>query len=57
LSRNLPVTVVNHHNGPHAFDLFDNSAASGDVVRQTLEFLRRRFNPSVVPAAGSAIDS
>jgi hypothetical protein len=40
LSRNLPVTVVNHHVGPHAFDLFDNSAASHDLVRQTLRFLQ-----------------
>jgi hypothetical protein len=40
LARNLPMTVVNHATGPHAFDLFDDSDTSREVVRQILAFLR-----------------
>jgi dienelactone hydrolase len=40
LARNLPVTVVNHATGPHAFDLDDDSEASRDIVRQVLSFFR-----------------
>ena len=40
LSRNLPVTVVNHADGPHAFDLFDNSKTSCEIIRQMLAFMR-----------------
>jgi acetyl esterase/lipase len=39
LSRNLPLTVMNHPQGPHAFELFDDSAVSRHIVRLTLEFL------------------
>lgn len=40
LSSNLPVTVVNHSTGPHAFDLFDDSDTSREIVREILAFLR-----------------
>ena len=40
LAANLPLTVVNHANGPHAFDLFDDSETSRQVIRQVLGFLR-----------------
>jgi hypothetical protein len=40
LSRNLPVTVVNHAAGPHAFDLFDESETSHEIIRQILAFMR-----------------
>ena len=43
LRENRPVTVVNHHTGPHAFDVTDNSQASRDVIRAVLEFLRARL--------------
>src|SRR5215210_5219422 len=39
LARNLPITVVNHAAAPHAFDLFDDSDATREVVRQILAFL------------------
>jgi hypothetical protein len=39
LRRNLPVTVVNHHKGRHAFDIEDNSHATRAVVKQVLVFL------------------
>jgi hypothetical protein len=43
LIENLPMTFVNHPEGPHAFDLFDDSRASRDIVRQTLRFLRQHL--------------
>jgi len=43
LKENLPMTFVNHAEGPHAFDLFDDSRTSRDIVRQTLSFLRQHL--------------
>jgi dienelactone hydrolase len=40
LRHNLPVTVVNHAEAPHAFDLFHDSEASREIIRQTLRFLQ-----------------
>jgi hypothetical protein len=40
LARNLPVTVVNHATGPHAFDMLDGSATTRDIVAHILAFLR-----------------
>jgi hypothetical protein len=40
LARNVPLTLVNHASGPHAFDLFDDSRTTRSVVRQILAFLR-----------------
>jgi acetyl esterase/lipase len=40
LAANLPVTVVNHATGPHAFDVFDPSDTSREAIRQVLAFLR-----------------
>jgi hypothetical protein len=40
LARNLPVTLVNHATGSHAFDLDDDGATSREVVKQALAFLR-----------------
>jgi hypothetical protein len=37
---NLPITVVNHPTGPHAFDLMEDSEGSREIVRQILAFLR-----------------
>lgn len=39
IAANLPITFVNHAEGPHAFDLFDDRRVSRDIVRQTLAFL------------------
>jgi hypothetical protein len=44
LALNRPVTVVNHHTAPHAFDTADNSDASRAVIRQLLEFLRQTLS-------------
>jgi acetyl esterase/lipase len=40
LACNLPVTLVNHATGPHAFDLFDDSETTREIVRRVLAFLR-----------------
>lgn len=40
VQRNLPVTFVNHHNGPHAFDIEDDSDATRAIVRQMLAYLQ-----------------
>lgn len=40
LLRNVPITLVNHTTGQHAFDLFDNSPATQVVVQQVLDFLQ-----------------
>jgi hypothetical protein len=43
LLANLPMTLVNHAEGPHAFDLFDDSRTSRDILRQLLRFLRQHL--------------
>ena len=40
LTRNLPVTCVNHPDGPHAFDLFHDSEATREIIRQILRFMQ-----------------
>jgi acetyl esterase/lipase len=44
LWRNLPITLVNHAQGPHAFDLYDDSETTREIVRQILAFLRFRLS-------------
>jgi acetyl esterase/lipase len=43
LSRNLPITFVNHATGPHAFDLLQDSETSREIIRQVLSFLRAQL--------------
>jgi hypothetical protein len=43
LAENLPLTLVNYAEGRHAFDLFDDSPTSRDIVIQTLRFLRQHL--------------
>ncbi len=43
LRENLPLTLVNHAEGPHAFDLFDDTRPSREVLRQTLRFLQQHL--------------
>ena len=40
LAHNLPITLVNHASGPHAFDLSDDSEVSREVVRRILTFMQ-----------------
>ena len=39
VTRNLPITFVNHPEGPHAFDLFHDSEETREIVRRVLGFL------------------
>ena len=39
LASNLPITVINHASGPHAFDLFDETETSRRIIRDVLAFL------------------
>jgi len=43
LARNLPVSMVNHPGGVHAFDLEEDSEASRGIIRQVLTFLRQHL--------------
>lgn len=40
VSRNLPVTFVNHHSAPHFFDVMHDSETSRQIIRQILDFMR-----------------
>jgi len=40
LARNLPITVVNHATGPHAFDTADDSETTRGIIRSILGFFR-----------------
>ena len=45
LDRNLPVTLVNHREAPHAFDLFHDGEITRAIVRSILEFLLFHLPP------------
>lgn len=45
LAGNLPITLLNLPASPHAFDLFDSSAASRRAIRQILAFLQANLLP------------
>ena len=45
LLRNLPVTLLNHAGGSHAFDLLQESEATRATIRQVLEFLGSYLAP------------
>jgi hypothetical protein len=40
LTRNLPVSLINHSDGPHAFDLFHDSEVSREIIRRILRFMQ-----------------
>ncbi len=40
-ARELPVTLVDHPEAPHGFDLIDDSARTREVIEEVLAFLRR----------------
>lgn len=43
LALNLPITLVNHRDAPHSFDLFCDDATSRHVIAQILQFVRDRL--------------
>jgi dienelactone hydrolase len=40
MRENLPITFVNHPAAPHAFDLFDNSESSREIIKRILTFFQ-----------------
>ena len=40
LARNMPLTVMNHATGPHAFDTADDSETTRNIIRSILGFFR-----------------
>jgi hypothetical protein len=46
LRLNLPLTLVNHPTGPHAFDIVDDSPTSREIVKQILGFFRHHLLPA-----------
>lgn len=53
LARNLPLTLANHPDAPHAFDLLHDSETSREVIRQILTFLRFHLLPAAPSGHGS----
>lgn len=45
LAHNLPVTLVNHATGPHAFDLEDDGPGARAAIRQVLAFFAAHLQP------------
>lgn len=44
LAANLPLTLVNYPEGPHAFDLFADTETSREIIKRVLGFLRFELN-------------
>jgi acetyl esterase/lipase len=40
LQKNMPVTLINNADAPHAFDLFHDSEASREIIRGILRFMQ-----------------
>jgi hypothetical protein len=51
LSRNLPLSLINHATGGHGFDLDEHTAISRGIVRQVLVFLQLHLDAQSEPAA------
>ena len=43
---NRPITFVNHADGPHAFDIVQDSPASRAIIKQALGFLNAQLTPA-----------
>jgi hypothetical protein len=48
LRANLPLTLINHHNAPHAFDIGEDTEVSRLTVMRTLAFLQLNLHPGVM---------
>jgi acetyl esterase/lipase len=49
LASNLPMTVINHATGSHAFDISERSDATRAIVEQTLAFFARQGSATPAP--------
>jgi dienelactone hydrolase len=50
LTTNLPLTLVNYPDGPHAFDLFADTETSREIIKGVLAFLRSKLSTMVSSA-------
>src|SRR5262245_50617896 len=54
LHQDLPVRLVNHPGVPHAFDLFDDTEATREIIREILRFMQFHLvGPVLADRAGS----
>ena len=44
LRRNVPLTFANHPEGPHAFDMVDDSERTREIIGMTVAFLKSALN-------------
>ena len=47
MSQNQPMTLVNHADAPHSFELYDDGPAARFILRQALEFLQSQLRTTV----------
>jgi dienelactone hydrolase len=40
-ARHLPITLIDHPDGPHGFDLMDDSERSREIIKRALAFLQK----------------
>jgi len=40
LQKDLPVRMINHAGAPHAFDLFEDSETTREIIREILRFMQ-----------------
>ncbi len=45
-TQNVPMSVINYPGGHHAFEMFDDEAATRDVIDTTLDFVARSTSPA-----------
>ena len=43
LAQNQPITLVNHHDAPHSFELYHDSSTTRHIIRQALGFLSEQL--------------
>lgn len=51
----VTLTVVNHPAGRHGFDLYDSTAVTADVIRQTLDFMTSVTTPALHQAIAAGV--
>jgi dienelactone hydrolase len=54
LHQDLPVRLVNHPGVPHAFDLFDDTEATREIIREILRFMQFHLVGPVLSAFAKA---
>jgi dienelactone hydrolase len=47
LAADMPLDVLNHPAGYHAFDTHNDDARTREIIRHTLAFMRERLDSSI----------